>query len=241
MRKESKTAIVSMLAMGMVLPAAAQDRVEGALGTDVVSAYIWRGQENGGVSIQPAASLGWKGLSLGAWGSFEVTPDNPCGKEIDVTLSYSVKGFTVGVTDYYIAGSGDGKFFTYGNPQQTPHTFEANVGYDFGFLAVNWYTNFAGADYYYGSGHRAYSSYFQLDAPFKLGKLDWNATVGFVPYATGFYAADKATAFHVNTAALRCGYDICFGKFTLPVFAQFVVNPSSKDAYFLAGLTLKAL
>ena len=28
----------------------------------------------------------------------------------------------------------------------TAHVFEAQVGYDFGPLAVNWYTNFAGAD-----------------------------------------------------------------------------------------------
>lgn len=241
MKQVSKRAAFVLLMFGALLPATAQDSIEGALSADVTSAYIWRGQDNGGVSIQPAASLSWKGLTLGAWGTFEVSPENPCGKEIDVTLSYSVAGLTLGVTDYYIAGAGDGKFFTYGSPRRTPHTFEANVGYDFGFLSVNWYTNFAGADAYYASsGRRAYSSYFQLDAPFTLGKLDWNATVGFVPYATDFYAADRASAFHVNTAALRCGYDITFSKFTLPIFAQFVVNPSSKEAYFLAGLTLKA-
>lgn len=241
MKHEIKIRMWTFVLAGMSVPVSAQNEVEGTLSADVVSSYVWRGQENGGVSIQPTAALGWKGLSLGAWGSFEVSPSNPCGKEIDITLSYAVKGFTVGVTDYYIAGSGDGKFFTYGGPQRTPHTFEANVGYDFGCLAVNWYTNFAGADYYYGSGRRAYSSYCQLDAPFRLGRLDWLATLGVVPYATGFYAADRAAAFHVNTAALRCGYDIRFTRFVLPVFAQFAVNPSGKDAFFLAGFTLKAL
>ena len=37
------------------------------------------------------------------------------------------------------------KYFKYG-AHSTAHVFEAQVGYDFGPLAVNWYTNFAGAD-----------------------------------------------------------------------------------------------
>lgn len=241
MRHEIKKKVCMVVLAGMVLPALAQKEVEGTLGADVVSAYVWRGQENGGVSIQPTVVLGWKGFSLGAWGSFEVAPSNPCGKEIDITLAYAVKGFSVGVTDYYVAGNGDGRFLTLGSPQQTPHTFEACLGYDFGHLSVAWYTNFAGADFYYGSGRRAYSSYGRLAVPFRLGRLDWQAELGVVPYATGFYAADRATAFHVNAASLRCSYDVPLARFTVPVFAQFVVNPSSKDAYFLAGFTLKAL
>ena len=51
----------------------------------------------------------------------------------------------------------------------TAHVFEAQVGYDFGPLAVNWYTNFAGADGVKENGKRAYSSYLALSAPFKLG------------------------------------------------------------------------
>ena len=39
----------------------------------------------------------------------------------------------------------------------TAHVFEAQVGYDFGPLAVNWYTNFAGADGVKENGKRAYS------------------------------------------------------------------------------------
>ena len=37
------------------------------------------------------------------------------------------------------------KYFQYG-AYSTAHVFEAQVGCDFGPLAVNWYTNFAGAD-----------------------------------------------------------------------------------------------
>lgn len=47
----------------------AQDKVEASVGADLVSGYIWRGQDLGGVSIQPSLGISYKGLSLGAWGS----------------------------------------------------------------------------------------------------------------------------------------------------------------------------
>ena len=45
----------------------AQDKVEASVGADLVSGYIWRGQDLGGVSIQPSLGISYKGLSLGAW------------------------------------------------------------------------------------------------------------------------------------------------------------------------------
>ena len=47
----------------------AQDKVEASVGADLVSGYIWRGQDLGGASIQPAAGISYKGFSLSAWGS----------------------------------------------------------------------------------------------------------------------------------------------------------------------------
>ena len=47
----------------------AQDKVEASVGADIVSGYIWRGQDLGGVSLQPSASIAYKGFSLEAWGS----------------------------------------------------------------------------------------------------------------------------------------------------------------------------
>ena len=53
----------------MLSPVAAQDRVEATVQADVVSRYIWRGQDLGDVSLQPTLGLAYKGLSLTAWGS----------------------------------------------------------------------------------------------------------------------------------------------------------------------------
>ena len=150
-------AVAAMLPVG----AAAQDKVEASVGADLVSSYIWRGQELGGVSFQPTLSVAWKGLSLTAWGS--VGWESEFAKEFDLTLGYSIKGFSVSVTDYSFSSGKNfktgadinGKYFHFGS-WSTLHVFEAQVGYDFGFLAVNWFTNIGGNDGLKSNGKRAY-------------------------------------------------------------------------------------
>ena len=148
-----------LLGLSMTVPATsiAQDKVEASVGADLVSGYIWRGQDLGGVSIQPSLSVAYKGFSLGAWGSAGI--ESADTKELDLTLGYSTGGFSISVTDYWFNG-GPG-YFHYGT-HHTSHVFEAQIGYDFGPLAVNWYTNFAGADGVNKDGDRAYSRLLQL-------------------------------------------------------------------------------
>lgn len=222
--------IIALLSLIMPLEAQAQDKVEASVGADLVSGYIWRGQDLGGVSIQPSLSVAYKGLSLEAWGSvgFESKDD----KEIDLTLGYSTGGFSVSVTDYWFT-SGPG-YFHYG-ARNTAHVFEAQAGYDFGPLAVNWYTNFAGADGVNNDGDRAYSSYVSLAAPFKLGGLDWTAEIGATPWATDFYGA---SGFAVCDVSLGASKEIKFtDSFSLPLFAKATWNPRTEGAYFVVGLS----
>ena len=56
-----------MIATGM--SATAQDEVETTVSADIVSSYIWRGQDLGSAAVQPTLGVGCKGLSLTAWGS----------------------------------------------------------------------------------------------------------------------------------------------------------------------------
>lgn len=190
--KIQKTMFLWAAAVAFPVVAEGQDKVEASVGADLVSSYIWRGQELGDVSIQPSVSLSWKGLSLTAWGS--ASWGSGYAKEFDLTLGYAVKGFSVSVTDYSFSKGTNfktgtdisGKYFHFGS-NSTLHVYEAQVGYDFGFLAVNWYTNICGNDGLKKDGKRAYSSYFSFSAPFRLGGLDWDATVGATPWETSFY------------------------------------------------------
>ncbi len=212
--------------------------VDASVSMDLVSSYVWRGQKNGGVSIQPAGEVSWRGLSLGAWGSYAVSPQhNGSDEELDINLAYAYKGFSVGITDYYLFNNGY-PFFKYGGLTGNAHTFEGTLAYDFGFLSVAWSPNFAGADGLTKKGKRAYSSYLQIDAPFKLGPLDWDATLGVVPYRTSFYAVDDSHGFHINQVALRAEYPIEMKHVSLPLYTQLVANPSSRDLFFLCGVAV---
>lgn len=88
------------IAVAILSPAVlmAQDKVEASVGTDLVSGYIWRGQDLGNVSIQPSLSIAYKGFSLSAWGSVGFEKSDT--KEFDLTLGYGIGGFSVSVTDY---------------------------------------------------------------------------------------------------------------------------------------------
>ena len=217
----------------------AQDKVTADAGAELVSGYIWRGQDLGNVSLQPTLSIAYKGLSLTGWGSVGLEKNDT--KEFDLTLGYATGGFHVAVTDYWF-NNGAG-YFHYG-ARNTAHVFEANVGYDFGFLAVNWFTNFAGNDGVNRDGDRAYSSYVSLTAPFRLGGLDWTAEVGAVPWATSFYnaTADDPTGAHgFEVAHVGIGAEKAIRiteRYALPLFARAVWNPATEGAYFVFGLRL---
>ena len=186
--KENFKRAVLLLSITIALPtiSIAQEKIETDISADLVSGYIWRGQDLGNISIQPTLSLSYKGFSLSAWGT--VGFEGKDTKELDLTLGYTTGGFSISVTDYWFDG-GPG-YFHYGS-NHTNHTFEAQMGYDFGPLAINWYTNFAGYDGINKNGDRAYASYVSIAAPFKLGGLDWTAEIGATPWANDFYNASE--------------------------------------------------
>ena len=226
-------------AMGLAACVAtlAQEKVETTICGDVVSSYIWRGQDLGNVSLQPTLGIGYKGLSLTAWGSVGLS-DPSDTKEFDLTLSYAIGGLNIGITDYWFNNGLDpeNRYFKY-DAHGTNHVVEANVGYDFGLAGLQWFTNFAGNDGVNKDGKRAYSSYVELTVPFKLATVDWVATAGAVPFSTDFYGTD---GFAVTNLALRATKEIKVTEsFSVPVFGQAVANPCSQKAYLVIGFTLQ--
>ena len=227
------TGLVAALLLAGGIEASAQDKVETTIAADLVNQYIWRGQDLGDVSIQPTLGIAYKGFSLTGWGSVGLS-DNDDTKEFDLTLAYATGGFHVGVTDYWFNSPND-KYFEYA-AHETSHVFEANIGYDFGFMALNWYTNFAGNDGVNKDGDRAYSSYVEASVPFKLATCDWSATIGAVPYRTSFYA--EANGFAVTNVSLKATKTIkVTDKFDIPIFASVNANPSTQKAYLVVGVT----
>ena len=232
---------IVLFALGLVASATtlAQDekeKVETTVAADIVNQYIWRGLDCGNVSIQPTLGIGYKGLSLSAWGNVGVSKDDV--KEFDLTLGYTTGGFNIGITDYWFSVGGDdpdNRYFKY-NAHSTNHVFEANIGYDFGVASIQWFTNFAGNDGENKNGKRAYSSYAEVAVPFKLVTVDWTATAGVVPYYSTYYST---TGFAVTNLSLRADKEIKItDSFSVPVFGQVVANPCLQKAYLVFGFTL---
>ena len=234
-----KKIVLLALGMAMSMTTFAQDEIETTISGDIVSSYIWRGQDLGGVSLQPTLGIAYKGLSLTAWGNYGLAdPDDT--KEMDLTLAYTIGGFNIGITDYWTNDGADleARYFKY-DAHGTNHVFEANIGYDFGFASLQWFTNFAGNDGTNKDGKRAYSSYFEISAPFKLASVDWTATAGAVPFATTSYNG-WTSGFAVTNLSLKATKDIKItDTFSVPIFGQVVANPCSQKAYLVLGLTLK--
>ena len=209
-----KWVLLLMTAIALPVSSMAQDKVEFGVGADVVSKYIWRGTDLGGPSVQPSLSVAYKGLSLTAWGSIGF--DSEDDKEVDLTLAYETGNFSLSVTDYWY-------------PEYSgAHTFEAQIGYDFGLLAANWYTNFAGDD-------EEYASYISLIAPFSLIGLDWEAEVGATPWGTDYYGTDK---FSVCDLRLGASKEFNIGKsFSTTLFAKATYNPTIEKFYATIGIS----
>ena len=223
-----------ILLCGATMAVEAQE-ISTTIGSDIVSSYIWRGQDLGGVSLQPTLGLEYKGISLSAWGSVGLA-DPADTKEFDITLGYTIGGLNIGITDYWFNAGLDpqDRYFKY-DAHGTNHVFEANIGYDLGVVSAQWYTNISGNDGVNKDDKRAYSSYFEVAAPFKLATCDWTATVGAVPYATDFYGTN---GFAVTNLAVRASKDIkVTDSFSIPIFGEVSANPCSQKAYLVVGMS----
>lgn len=228
---------IVLFVLGLVAGTATHaQEIETTITTDVVNEYIWRGQDLGNVSIQPTLGIGYKGLSLTAWGSVGLSEPLDT-KEFDLTLGYTLGKLNVGITDYWFNAGLDplNRYLKY-DAHGTNHLFEANVGYDFGVASVQWFTNFAGNDGANKDGERAYSSYLEVVVPFNIAMVDWTATAGAVPFATDFYGT---SGFAITNLSLRATKEIAVtNSFSIPVFAQVTANPCSQKAYLAFGITL---
>lgn len=237
MKKVMTMAALSGMFLMTATPAMAADseKVSFEVGADVVSSYIWRGQDCGGMSAQPSATitLNETGLSLGVWASAELFQTSQFANmnEFDLTLSWSpVEALTIGLTDYHFC---DGDYWgRWDFSGASSHNLELNLGYDFGALAITWNTCLTGSDYK-ADGDRAYSSYCEVSAPFKLGGMECSGAVGIVPWEDSFTTGGENGGFNVVNVALTASKEV--GK--LPVMGQIVFNPQTEATYFVIGVS----
>lgn len=227
--KTIKTLMVVACGLAVSGNAFALEPIEADFGADLVSTYIWRGQKLDDAALQPSLTVGCGGLSLDAWGSVGVVQGDY--KEFDLALSYEIGGFSVVATDYFCADSNTG-YFDYS--EDTPHTFELGLSYDFGFMSLSWFSNVLGATGCNEDGDNVMASYFEVAAPFEFGGLDWSAALGASPFENDFYGT---SGFGIVNCSLTASKDLTIGSAKLPVFAQIMANPRAERVFFAVGVS----
>lgn len=213
------------------------------IGADIVSSYLWRGYNLGGLSIQPSVTFWWKGLYASAWAN--IGADNwtfdDINPELDITIGYDNFGLQLDVTHlYYFDGD---PYFPRGgfNPipeQESSSTMEAHAGFHLGDLvekfplSIDWYTTIYGTDYFIneeGKAQRAWSTYIEVGYDFNLPLgLLLNARVGMTPWR-GLYSNynevwKNAKTVAINNVNLRLERDIEFKHVFLGVWGECMLN-----------------
>lgn len=232
-----------------IIRAQEKEGIKPEIGCDLVTSYIWRGspvyaalgdQNVLSPSFQPAFSLNFKGLELGTWGSIDFTGTY---KELDLYLSYSLKGFTVMMTDYYWAGDWIVKnYFEYQN-DSTSHYLEASLGYKgekypFSILVA---TMFYGADKQFEDPLKNnYSTYIELGYGFKISEYNLDLFLGMTPfdgmYGDGYGGKDGFAI--VNTGITGSRAIKITENFSLPVKASVIANPQAQKLFLVFGVTI---
>ncbi len=212
------------------------------VGADLVSSYLWRGQNIGGMSIQPMVSLDWKGLYVSGWAN--IGADNwafqDINPELDITIGYDNFGLAVDLTHLYYFG-GDPYFGKGGfkaQEQTTSSTMEAHAGLHLGDLfekvplSLDWYTTIYGDDCYLndkGEWQRAWSTYIELGYDFELPLgLMLGTRVGIVPWRSSYSGYQEvwknAKTVAINNINLRLDREFALKHVFLGVWGEMMLN-----------------
>ncbi|HPI21165.1 MAG TPA: hypothetical protein PKY56_12430 [Candidatus Kapabacteria bacterium] len=218
-----------------------------SVGADLVSRYVFRGVDYGNSpSIQPYISFNYSGFEIGYWGAISMSNYY---KEVDLYLKYSIAGFTVSLSDYYVPSvtgepaSKDTRYFVFDN-KMTAHTIEAGLEYQFpeSFpLKVFGAVYFFGNDKYWGYnqekdeiGENYYSSYFEIGYPLNISDIKLDFFLGLTPKAGAF-----GNSFGVVNLGITSKKNIKLSsEFELPLKSSLIFNPQESIVHFVFGVNL---
>nr|WP_321451281.1 hypothetical protein [uncultured Carboxylicivirga sp.] len=208
-----------------------------SLGVDLYSRYVWRGLLfSDAPNIQPYISISKSGFSLTAWGSYATSKNYA---EVDLFLSYTFKGLTIGVSDYYYEIESDLGLHDYWDWEQstTFHLGEAYLAY--GLPVEKFPLQITASMLIYGydlntEGDQNYSTYFELMYPFSFNDYDLSFTLGATP-SKGFYTSYNGAVINLALGASK-NINVT-EKFSIPLNISFIYNPSADDIFLVAGFS----
>ena len=215
--KKVKIIMIVMLTGSLSLNIPAQGV---STGLDLVSTYVWRGTKLSGPSIQPFLQYNKNGFTIGSWGSAGFDGF----LEMDLFTKYAFDfGLTAGLTDYYFPGT---NYFDYSKASGS-HGYEVNLAYAaHGFsIGANYMLNEAGGAKTAGG-----------DKYFELGYTRKNISL-FAGAGDGWHT--PSGEFGVVNLGLSATKELLISEtFRVPVKLSAILNPTTKQYYLTAGVTL---
>lgn len=207
------------------------------LSLGIQSKYMWRGIEYGTSPVLfPMLNYEYKGFNVYGMGGYAIDGSH---QEVDLGISYSIKGFTFSINDYYYptAVGKDDQYFNF-KSKETGHWFEGCIQYSPEYLPF-WMllsTYFAGADKLPTTHKYAWSSYLEVGGHYDFN--DENQLLLSIGTALNksFYN-DYVHYFSVCNIELKYAHTFTFKKFTVPVSTSYIINPLREKSYvaFSAG------
>lgn len=210
------------------------------LSLDLQTKYIWRGiemmTENACPVIFPNINYQWNGLYVYVMGGYAF---NGKYSELDLGISYTWKGVTIGFNDYFYPNNYDAydKYFTGG--KESKHWLEVCINYAPEKVPI-WVTisNFfySPTDTYInniGEVKKAYSTYFELGTYYDFLRNNRIAlAVGMTPYASWYNNYQQK--FSVCNVDLKYTYTVHFknSDWNLPLSGEFIYNPVFEKPFF---------
>ena len=206
------------------------------LGLDIQTKYVWRGMEmlsaDSAPVLFPGINYQWQGLYVYAMGGYAI---NGKYAEVDMGISYTWKGLTVGFNDYYYPtlSAKQDEYFTGG--KRTGHWLEACATYapekvPIWLTISNFFYGYDKDRAYDGDGNeisakQAYSTYFEIGTYYDF--LDNNRislAVGVTPSKSCYSDYQKKMA--LCNIDLKYSYNVKFNSgWTVPLSTEFIYNP----------------
>ncbi len=214
------------------------------IGLDIQTKYVWRGMEmipeKSSPVLFPSLNYSYKGLYIYAMGGYAI---NGNYAEVDLGVSYTWKGLSIGFNDYYYPTI-DNKNDNYlKGDKHTGHWLEAMINYAPEQIPL-WITLsnfFYGADKYTtesGKEKQAYSTYLEVGTYYDFLKSN-RISLGVGAALNKSCYNDYGRDFSVVNIELKYTYNVHFNSgWMLPLNVAYIYNPTFNKPFvnFTANL-----
>lgn len=207
------------------------------LGLDLQTKYIWRGMEmmtqKSTPVLFPSVNYSWEGLFVYAMGGYAVNGEYA---EVDLGISYTWKGLTIGFNDYYYPTIDSNKDEYFGGGSHTGHWLELTLSYAPEKIPI-WITVsnfFYGADKYVdenGNKKQAYSSYVEIGTYYDfLENNRVSLAVGAALNKSCYNGYEKN--FSICNIEAKYTYNVKFkNDWVLPLSVAYIYNPVNDKSF----------